>query len=185
MLIVYYAYPIVLMAIEVLFDSRTWLEATSLKHNNYYSYCCPTVRVIMKVIIRNHQRCERDACHESIPMWLKVFIPPRISMHMLISIWIKVNSLQDHSYRGSISISNSRYHTIIIWQLISFENLNMNSYEGLIGRPFSPGLSRTSIYALCIIPVPNDTTIWLMVYLLKGFFGHIYWRKGTLVSHLV
>ena len=67
----------------------------------------------------------------------------------------------------------------------SFKNLNMNIYEGLIGRPFSPGLSRTSIYALCIIPVPNDTTIWLMVYLLKGFFGHIYWCKGTLVSHLV
>ena len=67
----------------------------------------------------------------------------------------------------------------------SFKNLNMISYEGLIGRPFSPGLSRTSIYALCIIPVPNDTTIWLMVYLLKGFFGHIYWCKWTLVSHLV
>ena len=85
---------------------------------------------------------------------------------------MKINSLQDHSYRGSISISSltfSHYQAFINLQLFSLENLNMNSCEDLIGIPFSPGLSRTSIYALCIIPVPNDTTIWLMVYLLKGF----------------
>ena len=67
----------------------------------------------------------------------------------------------------------------------SLEDWNMNIYQYLIGSPFSPGLSRTSIYALCIIPVPNDTTIWLMVYLLKGFSGFISWLKGTIVSYQV
>ena len=101
-------------------------------------------------------------------------------------VHINVNekqSLQHKSHRGSIVFSGYLfYYAYINKRSYPLKDWNMNIYQYLIGSPFSPGLSRTSIYALCIIPVPNDTTIWLMVYLLKGFSGLISWLKGTIVT---
>ena len=93
-----------------------------------------------------------------------------------------IDVIENKFVSGSLALF---YYAYINKRSYPLKDWNMNIYQYLIGSPFSPGLSRTSIYALCIIPVPNDTTIWLMVYLLKGFSGLISWLKGTKVSYKV